>query len=204
MADSIYLSLWFPNLRLEAMGEVLATVLGQVAAHGGSPAVSAATVYPVGWSEPPVFQRIYEEGEPAAAIPDAVAEALEMLHEDYAYEFEMGWQLWEPESGAGLDALWRRQQRRVRVAAFGPLFEDGVYRSEGQVRIDFGRDSAFLGAEESGMDAAAAARVEQNVRQLVDLTRSLEKSAGIESRRLWSESGESLAERLLARRERGN
>ena len=31
----------------------------------------------------------------------AVAEALELLHEDYAYEFQIGWSLWELESASG-------------------------------------------------------------------------------------------------------
>ena len=32
----------------------------------------------------------------------AVEEALELLHDDYAYEFQIGWSLWELETDAGL------------------------------------------------------------------------------------------------------
>jgi hypothetical protein len=41
--------------------------------------------------------------------------------------------------------------------------------------------------------------VEENVRQLVDLTNAIEKESGATARLLWSELGESLAQRLAAR-----
>ena len=59
MADTLYLSLWYPNLRLEALPDKLTAVLGAFAAHGGEQKVYAATVWPVSWSEAPVFQRVY-------------------------------------------------------------------------------------------------------------------------------------------------
>ena len=101
MADTLYLSLWYPNLRLAGLGEKLTLVLQQFAAHGGAPRVYAATVWPIGWNEPPVFQRIYGTGENGAQIEQAMEEALEMLHDDYAYEFQIGWNLWEVESEDG-------------------------------------------------------------------------------------------------------
>ncbi len=58
MSDTLYLSLWYPNLRLEALADKLTAVLGAFAAHGGEPRVYAATVWPVSWSEPPVFQQV--------------------------------------------------------------------------------------------------------------------------------------------------
>jgi hypothetical protein len=42
------------------------------------------------------------------------------------------------------------------------------------------------------------------VRQLVDLTAAVEKSSGATARLLWSELGESLAQRLAARLGVGN
>ena len=59
MADTLYLSLWYPNLRLAALADKLTAVLGAFAAHGGEAKVYAATVWPVSWSEAPVFQRVY-------------------------------------------------------------------------------------------------------------------------------------------------
>jgi len=212
MSDALYLSLWYPNLRLEALPDKLISVLAEFAKHGGEPLVYSATVWPVSWSESPVFQAIYgrrgaspgEPENPAGAEPRmAVEQATELLHEDYAYEFQVGWNLWEIESREGLDGVWARGTRLVRVTGFGPLFDEGAYEQDGHVRIDFGNDTPFL-EEDAEMDSAAARHMEENVRQLVELTAGLERASGATARLLWSELGESLAQRLAARLGQGN
>jgi hypothetical protein len=231
MSDTLYLSLWYPNLLLASLPDKLTAVLGAFASHGGEKRVYSATVWPVSWSESPVFQQIY--GRRAGAGGDgavelgaeprlAVEEALELLHDDFAYEFQIGWSLWELETGGnagpstalraknapnsaqddsalgGLDARWAREPRLVRVTGFGPLFEEGTYEADGHIRIDFGSDTPFL-EEDLELDSVAARHVEENVRQLVELTAAVEKASGATARLLWSELGESLAHRLAAR-----
>lgn len=203
MSDNLYLSLWYPNLRLAALPDKLASVLGSFAAHGGEARVYAATVWPVGWSEAPVFQRVYGHGERGAEPQQAIEDALELLHDDYAYEFQIAWTLWELESAGHLDPRWTREPRLVRVTAFGPLFDEGTYEQEGHIRIDFGSDAAFL-EEDAELNATSARHVEENVRQLVALTAAVEKNSGATARLLWSELGESLAQRLAARLGMGN
>ncbi|MGA3373071.1 MAG: hypothetical protein ABSC48_15040 [Terracidiphilus sp.] len=222
MSDTLYLSLWYPNLRLAALPDKLTAVLGAFAAHGGETSVYAATVWPMNWSEPPVFQRVYDRrlslgsaGELGAEPRFAVDEALELLHDDFAYEFQIGWSLWELESeNAGpstslrsaqddramglLDARWTREPRLVRVTGFGPLFDEATYEADGHIRVDFGSDAPFL-EEDLELDSLAAKHVEENVRQLVELTAAVEKASGATARLLWSELGESLAQRLAAR-----
>jgi hypothetical protein len=198
MADTLYLSLWYPNLRLAGLAEKLTAVLREFAAHGGEARVYAATVWPVSWSESPVFQRVYGWGERGAEPPFAVEEALELLHDDFAYEFQIGWSLWELETDGGLDARWVRELRLVRVTGYGPLFDEGAYEQDGHIRVDFGSDAPFL-EEDLELDSAAARHVEENVRQLVELTAGVEKGSGATARLLWSELGESLAQRLAAR-----
>jgi len=198
MADTLYLSLWYPNLRLAALAGKLAAVLGAFAAHGGEGRVYASTVWPVSWSESPVFQRVYGWGERGAEPLFAVEEALEPLHDDYAYEFQIGWSLWELETGGGLDARWAREPRLVRVTGYGPLFDEGAYEQDGHIRVDFGSDAPFL-EEDLELDSVAARHVAENVRQLVELTAAVEKDSGATARLLWSELGESLAQRLAAR-----
>jgi hypothetical protein len=276
MCDTLYLSLWYPNLRLEALPDKLAAVLGAFAAHGGEAKVYAATVWPVSWNEAPVFQRIFGRAgsgpERGAEPRQAVEEALELLHEDYAYEFQIGWSLWEIETDGGASAgvkatagpstprvaqhaprsaqddnrdlsapddsaergstgvdarttaglpprqaesglapplrdpgletgatqLWVREPRLVRVTGFGPLFDEGAYEQDGHIRVDFGTDTPFL-EEDADLDAVGARHVEENVRQLVELTTAVEKASGATARLLWSELGESLAQRLAAR-----
>ncbi len=207
MSDTLYLSLWYPNLRLAGLADKLTAVLGAFSTHGGEKRVYSATVWPVSWSESPVFQQVY--GRRIGAVGDgvvelgaeprfAVEESLELLHEDYAYEFQIGWSLWELEAVAGLDARWTREPRLVRVVGFGPLFDEGTYEADGHIRIDFGSDAPFL-EEDLELDSIAALHVEENVRQLVELTAAVEKASGATARILWSELGESLAERLAAR-----
>jgi hypothetical protein len=203
MSDSLYLSLWYPNLRIAALPDKLAAVLGSFAAHGGEARVYAVTVWPVNWSEAPVFQRVYGHGERGAEPQFAIEEALELLHEDYAYEFQIAWTLWELDTPEHLDPRWVREARLVRVTAFGPLFDEATYEQEGHLRIDFGDDASFL-EEDAELNAAAARHVEENVRQLVELTGAIEKNSGATARLLWSEMGESLAQRLAARLGMGN
>jgi hypothetical protein len=207
MSDTLYLSLWYPNLRLAALAEKLTAVLGEFAAHGGEARVYSATVWPISWSESPVFQQVYgrrlaaggeDTGKLGAEPRFAVEEALELLHDDYAYEFQIGWSLWELEAGGSLDARWARGARLVRVTGFGPLFDEGAFEADGHIRIDFGSDTPFL-EEDLELDSVAARHVEENVRQLVELTAAVEKASGATARLLWSELGESLAERLAAR-----
>jgi hypothetical protein len=203
MADALYLSLWYPNLRFTTLPDKLAAVLGAFAAHGGEAKVYAVTVWPVSWHEAPVFQHVYGRSSDGAEIKDAVQEGLELLHDDYAYEFQIGWSLWEAEEAADFDQKWARVQRLVRVTAFGPLFDEQAYEQEGHIRIDFGPDAPFL-EEEVQLDEEATRHVAQNIRQLVDLTNTVEKASGATARLLWSELGESLAQRLAARLGQGN
>lgn len=225
MADTLYLSLWYPNLRLEALPDKLIAVLGAFAAHGGEPKVYSATVWPVRWNEAPAFERIYgrmagliEPGQAPGAEPRlAVEEATELLHEDYAYEFQIGWNLWELETGSDgpqsaaaahsaqnggqegkLDALWARGPKLVRVTGYGPLFDEGAYEQDGHIRIDFGSDAPFI-EEDVDLSEVGARHIAENVRQLVELTAGVEKTSGATARLLWSELGESLAKRLAAR-----
>ncbi len=99
MSDALYLSLWYPNLRLVTLPEKLTAVLTEFAAHGGESNVYAATVWPINWTETPIFQRVYGRlggaAERGVGPGQAVEEALEALHDDYAYEFQIGWNLWE-------------------------------------------------------------------------------------------------------------
>jgi hypothetical protein len=253
MSDALYLSLWYPSLRLAALPDKLVAVLSEFARHGGEALVYSATAWPVSWSESPVFQQVYGRrvggpalaGKMGAEPRAAVEEAMELLHDDYAYEFQIGWDLWELEAGSGTAgpstslrfaqddkrsgvglaeddkalrsaplsaqddkhpgvlSRWVRGTRLVRVIGFGPLFDEGSYEQEGHIRIDFGSDAPFL-EEEAELDSVAARHIEENVRQLVDLTAGAEKASGATARLLWSELGESLAQRLAARLGQGN
>ena len=217
MADQLYLSLWFPNFRFEGLPAETVSVLRQFARISGLPRVAAAAAYPVGFSEVPVYQRVYVLDTRAAEgtdtsdsiIENAVAECMELLHEDTAYEFEMKWQLWSHEAGGGgLDALWKKAPATVKFLAFGPDFDDATFEQNGQLRVDFGLDTSWVFDEDDDAyadedaRAEAAAKIKDNVEMLLAFTLSVEKHCGISSRLLWTESGEPLAEKLIARLQR--
>jgi hypothetical protein len=202
MADQLYLSLWYPNFRLVMLPAAIERVMelfGQVA---GSSRVKAAAAYPISWNEAPAYQRVYdEEYEPdmEASQPRlAISAAIEMLHDDFAYEFELIWELWTPESSGGLDPIWKKEPSVVRIIGYGAQFDEGAYEQNGHIRIDFGPDTPFL-QEDVSLDKEAAEHVKQNVQMLVDFTNAIQQHGGISTRLLWSESGESLAQKLIAR-----
>jgi hypothetical protein len=205
MADQFYLSLWYPNFRLESLPVALAKVMELFAVAGGSSRVAAATVYPISWNETPVWQRVYRsEADDEAASPRAViAAAMELAHEDYAWEFELSWELWVPDQATGFDTMWRHEPRVVRVVGYGPEFDEGAYETNGHIRVEFGLDTPFL-YEDMDLDDDAVERVKENVQRLVEFTNGVQKSGGISTRLLWTESGESLAQKLAERLQQVN
>ncbi len=232
MADQLYLSLWFPNFRLEALPEKLSSVMRQFALISGEKRVAAASVYPIGFNEAPTYQRIYVNDDRSketegSIIENAVAEATEQLHDDMAYEFEMRWKLWIPEADDApppaapdpdidqddnydslihLDTLWKPQPATVRILGLGPQFDDASYEQNGHIRIDFGLDTPWLAEtlDEEELDEDATKHIQQNVEKLLAFTLSVEKHCGISSRLLWTESGEPLAQKLIDRLQRLN
>jgi hypothetical protein len=247
MADRLYLSLWYPNFRLEALPSALTGVMRQFALVGGK-RVAAASAYPINFTEPPTYQRIYVDAGPGAmgnpaqidpspdasdsAIEAAVAEATEQLHDDMAYEFEMRWQLWAPdeadstysrldiEPGLDEDTLehdqetildaqegrWKLRTHTVRILGFGPAFDVAGYEQNGHLLVDFGLDTPWVleTLEDEELDDEAQIHIQQNVEKLLAFTLLVEKNCGISSRLLWTESGEPLAEKLIARLQRVN
>jgi hypothetical protein len=228
MADQLYLSLWFPNFRFDTLPAALVSVMRQFALISKDTRVAAASAYPISFTEAPTYQRIYvnddrSEDTSGSIIETAVAEATEQLHDDTAYEFEMRWKLWLPETvdaqpgktgidiypdfeSVRLDTLWKLQPSTVRIIGFGPQFDDASFEQNGHIRIDFGLDTPWLAEtlEDDALDTAATKHIQQNVEMLLAFTLSVEKNCGISSRLLWTESGEPLAQKLIDRLQRVN
>jgi hypothetical protein len=218
MADQLYLSLWFPNFRLDALPATMVSVMRQFATISKDTRVAAASVYPISFTEAPTYQRIYvnddrAEGTSGSIIENAVAEATEQLHDDMAYEFEMRWKLWTPDASTNqvteltaLDPLWKLQPSSVKILGFGPQFDDASFEQNGHIRIDFGLDTPWLAEtlDDEELDEHATKHIQQNVEMLLAFTLLVEKNCGISSRLLWTESGEPLAQKLIDRLQRVN
>ena len=197
MADSLYLSLWFPTFDLPDILPRTVSVLRQIPFSASWPGITYLAIHPVSWSEPTLLERRFE---PPIPPEEAAGIADELLHEDYAYIFEAYWDLWTPPTSGG---AWELLPSLVRVIAHGVEFEENAAAAAGHIQVDFGLDSAFL-HEELALTSAIEDRVRSNVQRLVEFTAKMETSSGATGRLLWSESEENLAQKLISRLQRTN
>jgi len=117
------------------------------------------------------------------------------VHDDYAYVFEAYWDLWIPDES---NASWVLQPAIVKFVIQGEEFDEGSYQQTGHIQVDFGPDSAFL-QPETALSEQTRDKIRDNVAKLVEFSKNVEKNSGASSRLLWSESEESLAQKLIAR-----
>lgn len=192
MPDPLYLSLWFPSFELDDMLPRALSVLRAFPFSVQQPGIAYVALHPVSWNEATILERRFN---PGIRPEEAVEVAADLLHEDYAYLFEAAWDLWifDPRQNQ-----WVLRPSPVSIAVHGEEFEDGAYQQDGHIRVDFGLDSPFL-QESIQLTSEAESRVRANIQKLVDFTTRAEKNSGSDSRLLWSESEENLAQKLIAR-----
>jgi hypothetical protein len=192
MPDPLYLSLWFPAFEADEMMPRALAVLLQFPFSAQRPGVTSVAMHPVSWNEATVLERRFNPGITPA---EAVEMAADLLHEDYAYVFEAYWDLWILSNTTN---DWTLQPSLVEITVRGPEFDEGAYEQEGHIQMDFGLDSPFL-QEDVQFTSAAEERIRANIQKLVELNSRIEKTADASARLLWSESDESLAQKLIAR-----
>jgi len=195
MADSLYLSLWFPSFEEPEILPLTVSVLRQIPFSSTRAGITYAAIQPVSWSEPTILERRFR---PGIAPEEAAAEAADFLHDDYAYIFEAYWDLWTPPPTSD---KWVLEPSLIRLVAHGIEFEEHAAEQAGHMQIDFGLDTSFL-HEEVAFTAEAETNIRSNVQQLVEFTAQVEKKAGVTGRLLWSESEENLAQKLINRLQR--
>ncbi len=198
MADSLYLSLWFPSFRAEEMLARARCVLEQFPISAQKPGVTQVEAHGLAWNEAIVFQDRFSPGMP---IADAVEIVREFAYEDHGFLFELNWDLWAPR-GTGEEQNpedhWIDRPVPISVVVNGTEFHDGAYEEEGHIQVDFGLDTPFLYEEEQHTPELEE-RVRVNVAKLVAFTIAVEKNCKVASRLLWSESEESIVQKLIAR-----
>jgi hypothetical protein len=205
MPDSLYLSLWFPDVEGPAILPHILSVLQQFPFSETIPGISYVAVQPVSWNEASVLERRFV---PGVSPEEALVVAADLVHDDYAYVFDAHWDLWMPaENGAssgtssGTSEDWLLAPSRVKFIARGEEFDDAAYRESGHIEVDFGLDSPFL-QENVALTQDTQARVRDNVAKLVEFGGKAEKNTRANARLLWSESQENLAQKLVARLQR--
>jgi hypothetical protein len=192
VSDPVYLSLWFSDFSGPEMLPHAFAVLQQFPFSAQRPGISYFAVHPVSWGEATVLERRFPGGIDPGQATLIVAE---LIHDDYAYVFEAHWDLWAPDASSG---NWVLEAAPVRFIVQGEQFDEGAYQQTGHIQVDFGLDSYFL-QPETPLSEQTRSKIRENVAKLVEFSVKVDKNSGTSSRVLWSESEESLAQKLIAR-----
>jgi hypothetical protein len=195
VSDPVYLSLWFSDFSGPEMLPHAFAVLQQFPFSVQRSGVSYFAVHPVSWGEATVLERRFPGGIDPGQATLIVAE---LIHDDYAYVFEAHWDLWAPDASSG---NWVLEAAPVRFIVQGEQFDEGAYQQTGHIQVDFGLDSYFL-QPETPLSEQTRDKIRENVAKLVEFSVNVDKNSGTNSRVLWSESEESLAQKLIARLQR--
>ena len=132
-------------------------------------------------SEAPLLERAFEY---PVDVDGVIKTAGELLAPDCATQLEAHWDLWQYSND------WVVTPSAVELSCFGPEFED----ADGtHLQIGFGVDIPYLPQPDLPNFLFMA---RSNIRSLLHLVSELDKNLNVESRRLWTESGENFAERL--------
>ena len=195
VSDPLYLSLWFSDFAGPEMLPHAYSVLQQFPFSAQRPGISYLALHPVSWSEASVLERRFPSGiDPG----QATLLAAELIHDDYAYVFEACWDLWTPDLEGG---NWVLEPAPVKFVVQGEEFDERAYEQTGHIEVDFGSDAYFLQPETS-LNEQTQAKIRDNVAKLVEFSNNVEKHSGANSRLLWSESENNLAQKLIARLQR--
>jgi hypothetical protein len=194
MADSLFLSIWFPTFREEEMMLRTVSVLRQFPFSSLREGITYLSVHPVSWGEPTVLERRFDPG----ISPEEAAEVgKEFAHDDFAFVFEAVWDLWVPNEDEHGEA-WVQKPVAVRFLVHGVQFDEGIYTEDGHIEGDFGLDSSFV-YEEREISRFTEKYLRENIAKLVAFSAAVERNCGISGRVLWSESEENLAQKLIAK-----
>jgi len=194
MPDPLYLSLWFSDFSGPAMLPHILAALQQFPFSEQRPGITYVAVQPVSWNEASVLERRFS---PGIAPEDAAVIAADLIHDDYAYVFDMYWDMWTVD----VPGKWSLGPSQVKIIAQGEEFEEGAQEETGHIQVDFGLDSLFV-QEGVELTDESQAHMRENVLRLLEFTKKLEMKTRATSRRLWSESDENLAQKLIARLQR--
>jgi hypothetical protein len=183
MADQLYLSYQLRNFNAQNMLRHYEKLLRIFPFSRLARQPSTFKVLAVDYNEPPLIEIPYP---PPLPLDAALAVAQDFLNPDACYRLESWWDLWQFEGD------WKLEPSRVALCCFGPQFE---HESDDQLAVEFGIDSHFLPQPDL---PNSMQMVQSNIKSLLKLVHDLDDALPVESRRLWSESGENFSEKLHA------
>ena len=191
MSDPLHLSIWFPDFEGPAMLLHILAVLQQFPYSERRPGITYAAIQPISWDEASVLERRFS---PGITPEQAVVVAADLVHDDYAYSFEAYWDLWTPDE----KGQWQLVPSLVVFTAQGEEFADAAHEEMGHMQIDLGLDSLYV-QEDVALTEETESKIRDNVAKLVEFGRKIGINTRATSRRLWSESDETLPQKLIAR-----
>ena len=200
MPDLLYLNLWLQNFAEQNMLAYWRQAIGEFPSSPHAPGVRALAVYPLDWNQTATMEDHFLDG---GSAEETFQLAQEFLHSDCAYEARMTWDLWFPKSEDPSDG-WERKPQGVSIVCLGTQFGRDGEEDSGHLEINFGPDANSLPPElwdldpEEKQEAMAGPQLLENIDQLVNYARLLEKSLPVARRRLWSESGNDLPNQILS------
>ncbi|HLK21494.1 MAG TPA: hypothetical protein VKT81_21245 [Bryobacteraceae bacterium] len=181
MADQLYLSYILEKYSEENMLRHYEKLLGLFPFSRLAKNPSTFKVIPVNLTEPAVLE------VPMAApvsIEQVISAARDFQNADSCYRLETWWDLWQ------FDVDWKLAPARASLVCFGPEFER---EEDADLEIEFGIDAHFLPQPEI---PGSLVTIQSNIKSLLKLVHDLDDALPVETRRLWSESGENFSEKL--------
>jgi len=181
MADQLYLSFRLRDFSPQNMLRHYEKLLRIFPFSRLARQASTLKVLAVDYNEPPLVEIPYPPPVPIEAV---LAVAKDFENPDACYRLESWWDLWQFQKD------WELTPSRVALCCFGPEFE---HESDDDLTIEFGIDAHFLPQP----DLPDSVRmVQSNIKSLLKLVHDLDDALPVETRRLWSESGENFSEKL--------
>lgn len=181
MADQLYLCYWLRPHTEQSMLRHYEKLLklfpfSRLARHP-----STFKVLAIDYGEAPVLESPFP---PPLAVEDVLAAAKDFHNADSCCRLETWWDLWQ------FDRQWELAPSRVALCCFGPEFD----RENGEnLAIEFGIDAHFLPQPEL---PNSLRMIQSNIKSLLKLVHDLDDALPVETRRLWSESGDNFSEKL--------
>ena len=182
MSDRLYLSMWLENHSALGMHRKFQTALARFPFSTQAPQVYLR-VSAVDSAEPALLEQVYQ-------LPQQQEELFADLEKwrsaDVSFEVEGFWDLWME-----LPEGWRLKPNRINLHFYGPEYPSEPGEA---IRIELGIESLLLPSIEQ--DPGTLHYFQSNIKSLLRLGAEWGSALALKDRKLWSEAGGNLSERL--------